>query len=411
MRNVFDQYSQSENRLTHAFFTALDKDRKLLASFLNFLGISAPKRSSKLGISVQKYPFEAELTETELQKRGIPDAWIFDEDWAVVFEVKITASLAISQIRRHRQSAVKRGFDNHHMVAIVAKPVSLNDEQCAIVHWKDVYRWLKFHSANEWAKTASDYFEILEAQMNENSTLGDAALTSFASFFKKSSDYNYGEAKRLLRLSMAELRKSSQLISHLDVDPIAKGRSSITGKDSSSVWDYLQLNSDGDSTGFTSHPHLTLGISAEHVEATVTFPHRLATHSKNALKQLGKNGFETKCMETLSHLETGLKSEPFAKPFMRGIQRRYPSQRAKPFIDALIEFDLRTVNGSVDGPKEQHQWLNALYGSFVDRKSNYQIQIGAAFPYDRCQSMAAPAALELIENTWLACKPILDIAR
>ena len=34
MRNVFDQYSQPENRLTHALMTALHEDRGLLALFL-----------------------------------------------------------------------------------------------------------------------------------------------------------------------------------------------------------------------------------------------------------------------------------------------------------------------------------------------------------------------------------------
>jgi hypothetical protein len=30
LRNIFDQYRHAENRLTHAFFTALDRDRSLL---------------------------------------------------------------------------------------------------------------------------------------------------------------------------------------------------------------------------------------------------------------------------------------------------------------------------------------------------------------------------------------------
>jgi hypothetical protein len=37
MRNIFDQYTQAENRVTHAFMTALDQDRKLLGLFLREL--------------------------------------------------------------------------------------------------------------------------------------------------------------------------------------------------------------------------------------------------------------------------------------------------------------------------------------------------------------------------------------
>jgi len=34
LRNLFDQYSQPENRFTHALLTALNEDRKLLNAFL-----------------------------------------------------------------------------------------------------------------------------------------------------------------------------------------------------------------------------------------------------------------------------------------------------------------------------------------------------------------------------------------
>jgi hypothetical protein len=34
LRNLFDQYGQIENRLTHALLSALHRDRNLLAQFL-----------------------------------------------------------------------------------------------------------------------------------------------------------------------------------------------------------------------------------------------------------------------------------------------------------------------------------------------------------------------------------------
>ena len=37
MRNIFDQYAQPENRVTHALMTALDEDRVLLGLFLHEL--------------------------------------------------------------------------------------------------------------------------------------------------------------------------------------------------------------------------------------------------------------------------------------------------------------------------------------------------------------------------------------
>jgi hypothetical protein len=37
LRNIFDQYSLPENRVTHALMTAIDEDRSLLGTFLREL--------------------------------------------------------------------------------------------------------------------------------------------------------------------------------------------------------------------------------------------------------------------------------------------------------------------------------------------------------------------------------------
>ena len=80
MRNIFDQYMQAENRVTHAFMTALNQDRKLLALFLRELvKVKSPTPSEKLSVLEQQFPGEAgEPPEfDEAQRRGIPDGWNF----------------------------------------------------------------------------------------------------------------------------------------------------------------------------------------------------------------------------------------------------------------------------------------------------------------------------------------------
>ncbi len=77
MRNIFDQYSQPENRVTHALVTALHEDRKLLRAFLmDIAKCPLPKNRRPIEISEQTYPGKPEATEDETEKRGIPDAWI-----------------------------------------------------------------------------------------------------------------------------------------------------------------------------------------------------------------------------------------------------------------------------------------------------------------------------------------------
>ena len=81
LRNVFDQYSQPENRITHALMTALDQDRKLLGLFLRELvKVKPPCHPKKLAVLEQQYPGEEEPSEEELERRGIPDGWIYDRE-------------------------------------------------------------------------------------------------------------------------------------------------------------------------------------------------------------------------------------------------------------------------------------------------------------------------------------------
>jgi hypothetical protein len=64
LRNIFDQYFQPENRVTHALLTALNEDRRLLASLLReLLHVKPPVSASKLLILEQQYPGEAEPRE------------------------------------------------------------------------------------------------------------------------------------------------------------------------------------------------------------------------------------------------------------------------------------------------------------------------------------------------------------
>jgi hypothetical protein len=120
LRNIFDQYSQPENRVTHALMTALNEDRKLLALFLRELvKVKPPCNAHKLTMLEQQYPGEQEPSEEDLERRGIPDGWIFDgEGWCVFLETKVIAKLGADQIIRHRRTAERRGFNTIIAVAI-----------------------------------------------------------------------------------------------------------------------------------------------------------------------------------------------------------------------------------------------------------------------------------------------------
>jgi hypothetical protein len=234
----------------------------------------------------------------------------------------------------------------------------------------------------------------------------------FAGFpFGLDNRFTYLEGKRILRLALGELKQNRRLRTLLGMDPKAPGRPAITGRQEDRVWDFLSLSGDGGNL-FTSHPHLTLCLRADRVEAMVTVPHSVNGTMRRNLVGLGQEGFYELVRTVIDNLAPMLRDHPGAKPCFVGVQRRYPSQRAVPFNDATIEFDLRTAVAASGPPKSQPRWLEAAYGSFVDKRgANYQIQIGMVFPYEQCPQLRRPDAIALVEAAWLACKPLIDLAR
>ena len=416
MRNIFDQYSQPENRVTHALMTAIDKDRALLGLFLRELvKIQAPTDPRKLSVLEQQYPGEEEPSEDELERRGIPDGWIFDnEKWCVFIETKVMAKLTSDQINRHRKTAIRRGFDRITAVAITPhKPTALPAET-VFLEWRTVYAWLRRHgSKSAWAARAAEYLEIAEAKLIDTGQFVEGTLTQFSGFqFGRDNPYTYREGKRVLSLALGELRSRHDLRNELGMNPKGHGRPAITGRQGDAVWDFLSLSATTKEENFTKYPHLTLGITAQAVDAMVTVPNAVNSVMRKNLISLGEDGFQAMIEKIVIRMKPLLNKHKGAAPWFRGVQRRYPSQRAVPFMDARIDFDLRTAIPSGGPPKTQPRWLSAAYGSFVEKNgSNYQIQVGVIFRYDRCPEIANDDALDLVAAAWLACKPLIDLTR
>jgi hypothetical protein len=138
------------------------------------------------------------------------------------------------------------------------------------------------------------------------------------------------------------------------MNPKAPGRAAILGRHGQGVWDFLSLSSASSETNFTKHPHLTLNVSSQAVEAMVTVPHGVNTVMRRNIVGLGEDGFREVATNIVKNLKPLLGDHKDAAPWFRGLQRRYPTQRAVPVVDATIEFDLRTAcsvwSGSAQDP-------------------------------------------------------------
>ncbi len=418
MRNIFDQYDQPENRLTHALVSCLAEDRRLLRRFIRWTTNGKHPNLKRLEILEQGLPGEQErYTEDEVEQRGLPDAWIHDGDrWSLIIESKVAAGLSRDQLRRHHKTAQRRGFEDVNLLAIdVMEPKRKLSDHIYFKQWSDVYSWfMKESQKSLWAQRMVNYMEAAENRMTADGYLKEGTLTVFSGVpFNENNPYNYQEAKRVLRLAMEQLRGRRDLQKKLGMDPGGQGRPAITGKDRTSVWDFLPLRH-AKGSSFTSFPHLTLSIHQDRIVVIVIVPSSMKSEFRRNLLKGGKEKFIELFREIQKNLGYTLKKIESATPLVELMQRHYLSQRSNPIIDAKLAFDLRTsfnVNkrGGHKEPsvKVQPLWLDSVYQVFSKKKANLQLSVGAVFPYNHCRVVNTPQIIDHITNVWLACKPLI----
>lgn len=235
MRNIFDQYSQPENRVTHALVTALHEDCKLLRAFLKDIAKCLPPRKKQLiEICEQTYPGETETIEDATAKQGIPDAWITaGDDWCLVIENKVLSTAKAKQLIQHLTTAKRLGFaDPKALVLTVKSPKGEMPQGTRVVEWRAVYQWLNDRSKkNPWAKRVAEFLEVMEGRMVDSKQFTAGTLTTFNGFpFHDDNPYTYLEAKRVLGLATEALRNRKDLKSKFGIDPDFRGHRAIKGR-------------------------------------------------------------------------------------------------------------------------------------------------------------------------------------
>jgi len=418
MRNIFDQYSQPENRLTHALLSCLDRDRALLQRFISW-SVEEKVKGNDLTVLEQSLPGEPpDLSEDESERRGLPDGCIYDiNGWALLIETKYQAIVTAEQLRRHGRAAARRGIGDSRILVLTAKPVRQRLPESVVVRrWTEVYEWLQGESKRSlWARACREYLEVAEAREAANGYLDKGALTVFSGIpFGKGEPYTYGQAKRLLGLLRDELKADRRLEKRLGADPESPGRGAITGRAANAVWDFIGLKQARNAKQFTRYPHLTLGIQAERLEAYITVPNGIRAPARSRLLGQTYEDFETLIRKVTEPLVRVVHATPISMPKIVVVQRHYLSQRSQGIHDCLLRFDPRTaiaVDEEAQGPvKVQPQWLQATYEALRSRKSNLQFQVGVDFPYTSCSAVETRTIIKACADVWLACAPIIAAA-
>jgi len=411
MRNIFDQYSQPENRLTHALVCVLDADRTLLRPFARWAGARETPPASRLTITEQQVPGQP-VSGDEDDGRGLPDACIFDgQSWSLLIESKISAGISVPQLRRHIATAHRHDFKKPHLLllAIDAPPAKLPK---GVTHrsWRELYVWFRKRAAeSEWAAILTEYMERFESSMIAQNYAIRGTLTMFDGLrFDEDNPYTYREGKRLIRLLGDELQNRGDL-KRLGIDPNGSRRSAITGgSESAGVWDFLPLRCARGASNFTAYPHLTMSINRDFAAASITIPNGVKGGFRTKLKTDGEDGFRELLRDIESKLRHLSRRSTGANVHASALQRHYRSQRSVGSVNARLDADLRTiVPGKRREAKHQPEWISAIYHVLTNKRSNIQFGLSARFQHD-CPVIRSAKASELFAEAWVGMKPLLD---
>lgn len=405
MRNIFDQYQQPENRLTHALACALQLDRNLIRPFLELAGASRIPPTKEIQIVEQQIPGEP-ISGEEAASESLPDVSFYDRNgWAVVVEAKIQAGINWNQLQRHARIAKRCGFKHLTVILLsVDRPQSIQ-KGVKWLEWQQVYAMLHKQTQSIWAKRFVDYLRVFESKMIAEEYNIRGKLTMFNGiYYSGDGQYSYAEAKTLIRQLGDELQKRKDL-RRLGVDPKGQRRPAITGRDDDGVWDFLSLRKARGASSFTHFPHLTLVLRTWSATVQIGVPNAVKGGFRKRLKRAGPDGFQNLVLKIEKRLRPIVKSTG-AMPYVSAFQRHYASQRSPAEYDAELKADARTLVGT-SKIKYQPQWIDAIYKVLCEKQSNIHLVMAIDFEYG-CKDLDSRRALDLIAKAWIAMSPLLD---
>lgn len=408
MRNVFDQYEQPENRLSHALASCLHEDEELLRDFLRWLQVNDAPRTESLIVDEQTLPGELLVSEDESERRGLPDIVIHDgNDWCVLIESKVQAGFNPDQLRRHRRTMERRGFSSITLVTLTKEPLPAASDTLT-TSWPHLYKWLgSGPNGRSWRQRLRQYLRAAEVRLSREGYLSEGTLTMFDGYPFATEPYTYGEAKRLLRLTMNELRADKRLIT-LGMDPEAPGRPAITGRSAASIWDYLQLKARPKHSAHTAFPHLTLAVHGASLNPAITIPNGVARDVRHRFGSMDNTSLQELHLQMLERSASLRKLG--AEVGAEVLQRHYRSQRSAATRDASCGFRLETsVPNSGGRTKFQPEWCALLQALLRTKRSNIQCAYVVTLPWT-IKELQSRTALDLIVESWRALSPLIEIA-
>jgi hypothetical protein len=396
VRNLFDQYSQEENRLTNALLQIFRRNPQIVRKFLRSARVALPPKDADLSLSCLYLPGEMpplSANEDDLMRRGYPDAWIYAQDfsWVVAIESKLTVPLTTDQLYRHIAMAHRMGSRRTQVLVITADEsmppsvVTMRGHHVLWENWAGVFGFFSDHGKSWFEREFLDYVRIAEARLMAKGYDGPP-LTKFTGIpFSDNHPYNINEAKVLLRALTGELRRKLSRSNILRINPNI--RRPAIGSTSDVVWEVFGLAAASPNEVFTKHPHLTVVIGPHETVIHITVPNnadrsywdRIATVSEQDL-------FSVLAAVTarVRPMRRFLKKGVWEPQLTIDVHQRHFYARRRPFSDGRLTFRLDTLlpkDRRIDsGVRTVPKWLTALHTILSQSsKANFELTLKVTY--------------------------------
>lgn len=392
IRNIFDQYDQAENRLTHALAQVFASDQRLTREFIRF-AVGANPPPGALSLSCQVFPEEQlePLSEEEADRQGIPDLWIWSgpDKWAVLCECKVTAEPTIDQLQRHSETVRRLGFKSAHLVVITAeesRPSALgkrvDNMPVAWTNWPTLFVFLsRYTQGNDLVTQFLDYLRIVEGHLMAEGYDG-SPLTTFTGIpFGPDHPYSEPEAKVVLRALMAGFRRRLVGSRFVQINPSIR-RPALVG-----AWDVVGFKFADPARPFNKYPHLSLGIGRDSVGLRLIVPHQAIPGYWNRIRRVSKAQLKDALDEVAHRLRRIQRHvvrdiwEP--QLHLRLYQRHFYAQRMGT-VDGEIKFGVDTLSvrrRRSRAVKTVPAWLDAIYAVLAQTsRANFELALTVEYP-------------------------------
>lgn len=380
LHSIYDQYSNDENRLTHALLHTISSSKWLLTKFLKEVASiekQIPIARMTYEITTQKIPFSYGDSNPE-ESDSVPDAWIIDQSskLGLVIEVKDKKNaIRLNQLRNHANKIIKYkkpyllmitpDFTKPEKVERLRDDIELKALKPVWCSWNDIYLWLtgleskNLHHKDKEVFLIKSMIDFLERRKE---------VLGFQGIKFQNDNFNVSEAKTILNAEMEELQPFVKNV----YKSLGRRRPAISTFSKESVWDCF-----GNDKGFTADLHLTFSIHESWHDISITVPNS-AKKSWKRLKTVFSEDYEKQLYIILKNLRNKV-----PHLFIEFNQRHFIAQKIG-IKDGYMEFNIDTVGRPFrrkNSPvKEYPMWITAIRNAVMNKEGiNGQVMFKARY--------------------------------